>query len=874
MNIKTTLWRPLSILLVGMIGLIGNLSAADVTFSVDMNTYSGTFSTVQLSGSLNGWCGCEQMAETAPGSGIYTVTVTGVPAGNVEYKFTVDALTPNEYYETLTSGSSCTVTAGGFTNRFLTVGAGNIVLDTVCFEECVACDITEPTYMVTVQVDMNNYSGPYTSVQLAGGFNGWCADCSVVPTQPLPGVFSFTLELEASDIEYKFVARDEGGTGDYFETLAEGPCTIGTTFINRSLSISGDVTLDVVCFESCEACDGGGLQNDNACGALEVTVDGGPITADNTGATPDGPFPDCWVDTGVEADIWYFFTAPSTGSVEIETIDTGANDDTQVAVYGSSDGTCTGSLTEVGCGDDISTTNYMTLFEVSSLTPGDTYWIQVDGWQGTDGEFELDVRSTGVVDCPAPDAVICDNIDSYTLGVMNGQGAHWSTWSGNLGGAEDAIVTDEQAFSNNQSVLIAEGQSQDVLLLLGDESTGNWTLDWMMYVPSNATAYYNFQGDPNPGTSYITEVRFNANSGAPGEGVVSAGSLPFSYPEDQWFSVEHDIDLDNDLMTITIDGVEVGTIPYTNAGGDLLSSVDFFSIDAANRYYIDDVVYDGSAGVDPCPAPDALICDNFDTYDLGDADWINASYWAPWPGGTVVSNVVNDQAFSNSQSLNVGPGGAEDQLLLLGNQTTGLWTVDFMMYIPAGANGYYNMQNTEATGAWNFDIFFDTGGVGDYQESQASISSFTWPEDTWFQMSHTVDLNNSTVVVELDGVEIHSGPYAGDQVGAINFYSIDGTNNYYLDDVVVDGDPAVGLTEFVEGNFRIYPNPTGGLFTVEGQENIEAVVVRNVLGATVAQLQSNFSNRVELDLTGLNNGLYFVEITVNDVVSVQRLIKQ
>ncbi|MDA0973465.1 MAG: T9SS type A sorting domain-containing protein, partial [Bacteroidetes bacterium] len=108
----------------------------------------------------------------------------------------------------------------------------------------------------------------------------------------------------------------------------------------------------------------------------------------------------------------------------------------------------------------------------------------------------------------------------------------------------------------------------------------------------------------------------------------------------------------------------------------------------------------------------------------------------------------------------------------------------------------------------------------------------------------------------------------------INFYSIDGTNNYYLDDVVVDGDPAVGLTEFVEGNFRIYPNPTGGLFTVEGQENIEAVVVRNVLGATVAQLQSNFSNRVELDLTGLNNGLYFVEITVNDVVSVQRLIKQ
>ena len=54
----------------------------------------------------------------------------------------------------------------------------------------------------------------------------------------------------------------------------------------------------------------------------------------------------------------------------------------------------------------------------------------------------------------------------------------------------------------------------------------------------------------------------------------------------EWFKVEHLIDLDADNIEIWIDGVMVYTGVYTGNIG----SVDFYSIDADCRYYIDDVL--------------------------------------------------------------------------------------------------------------------------------------------------------------------------------------------------------------------------------------------------------------------------------------------
>jgi len=184
---------------------------------------------------------------------------------------------------------------------------------------------------------------------------------------------------------------------------------------------------------------------------------------------------------------------------------------------------------------------------------------------------------------------LCDNFESYAVNSTTGPNADWwTTWSGTEGGAEDGIVSADQAASGLKSMLIAEGGTQDVVLLLGDQNAGEWTLNFQMYVPAGATGYYNFQGQPEIGTDFVQQVFLNNGGMAPGTfEVENVGTA--TYPEDEWFTVSHIVDLDADEMEVLVNGVSVGVGPYAGTTGNL-SSMDFFSIDASNRYYIDDVL--------------------------------------------------------------------------------------------------------------------------------------------------------------------------------------------------------------------------------------------------------------------------------------------
>ena len=116
----------------------------DVSFSVDMAGYDGSYGMVNLNGSFNGWCGdCTPMSDD-DGDGVYEVTVA-LPLGTIEYKFTVDGWTDQENF---TPGDACTSTIDGFTNRTHDV-AGSSALDVVCWESCEACPTqgcTDPAF--------------------------------------------------------------------------------------------------------------------------------------------------------------------------------------------------------------------------------------------------------------------------------------------------------------------------------------------------------------------------------------------------------------------------------------------------------------------------------------------------------------------------------------------------------------------------------------------------------------------------------------------------------------------------------------------------------------------------------------------------------
>ena len=215
----------------------------DVTFQVDMSDYTGDFTTVELNGSFNSWCGsCNPMVDQ--GNGIWAVTLP-LAAGPIEFKYTFDNWGGQE---DLTEGSSCTVTNDGFTNRFLDI-TGDTIMPVVCWESCDACVVVPPG--VTFQVDMSEYIGDFTTVELNGSFNGWCGTCNPMTDQG-DGIWTVTLPLENGPIEFKYTF--DNWTGQ--EALTEGSsCTVtndGNT--NRFLDITGDILLPVVCWESCQAC--------------------------------------------------------------------------------------------------------------------------------------------------------------------------------------------------------------------------------------------------------------------------------------------------------------------------------------------------------------------------------------------------------------------------------------------------------------------------------------------------------------------------------------------------------------------------------------------------------------------------------------------
>ena len=222
----------------------------DVTFAVDMNNYTGSFTTVNVNGDFNAWCGSCNALSDADGDGVWTATLP-ITADSIDYKFTLDGWTGQE---TLTPGMSCVKTKSSFTNRYLHM-TSDTTLATVCWESCSSCSLAPPptpTYDVTFAVDMNNYTGSFTTVNVNGSYNAWCGSCNALSDADGDGVWTATLPITADSIEYKFTL--DGWTAE--ESLTPGTSCTKTTgaYTNRFLHMTSDTTLATVCWESCSSC--------------------------------------------------------------------------------------------------------------------------------------------------------------------------------------------------------------------------------------------------------------------------------------------------------------------------------------------------------------------------------------------------------------------------------------------------------------------------------------------------------------------------------------------------------------------------------------------------------------------------------------------
>ncbi len=136
--------------------------------------------------------------------------------------------------------------------------------------------------------------------------------------------------------------------------------------------------------------------NDTICTAVPIVLNAPAIQGTFVDATPDGPNINCAIpsDLGVPIrDVWYSFVAPAVGAVIIET-QAGTNNDTQLQLIRTTPAsTCTGTRTVVSCNDDISGSNFLSRITATGLTPGETYYVQVDPWGNGNGTFFIFINS-------------------------------------------------------------------------------------------------------------------------------------------------------------------------------------------------------------------------------------------------------------------------------------------------------------------------------------------------------------------------------------------------------------------------------------------------------------------------------------------------
>ena len=399
------------------------------------------------------------------------------------------------------------------------------------------------------------------------------------------------------------------------------------------------------------------------------------------------------------------------------------------------------------------------------------------------------------------------DFESFTAGgqVACQDPTNWTTWSNApCSPTEDAFISTDFAQSGVNAVK-DEGVN-DLVLSMGNKTTGKYEYNFSMYVPSNFCGYYNILQDFAGGSSkWGLEVYFHTD----GTGLVNAGAnnaATFTYVHDQWIPIKNIIDLDNDLAELIINGVSIyswqWSLGATGTGGiNQLSASDFFAGADANfttdvpKYYLDDITYKEYVPVNP-----PIYANDFESFTAGGQvacqDPTNWTTWSNAPCGTEDAYVSTDFAHGGVNAVKDEL--ANDLVLNFGNKTTGKYQFSFWMYIPTNHGGYYNLLHNFAgsSSEWGLECYFQDAGTLNVQTGADTITT-PYNHDQWFKMTNVIDLDNDQASLYMDdnllttwqwSLNELNGNAGLNQLSAADFFSGSGaagitTPLYYFDDI-------------------------------------------------------------------------------------------
>ncbi len=210
---------------------------------------------------------------------------------------------------------------------------------------------------------------------------------------------------------------------------------------------------------------------DDVCNALPLIFGtNGPYNSagsTNEVGEPAAPAGGCntqttWCNSTLNGSYWFTFVAPASGRVSIAA----PGFDDQIALYSAANcaAILSGGSTLIAANDDGGASFSAVVNPVNCLTPGVTYYVQVDQYNATTGTFTVVLTDLGAADPSFTGlaATYCDNSAAATLtpavtgGVFAGTGVTGSTFNPATAGAGTYSVTYtlNGCYTSTQSVTV------------------------------------------------------------------------------------------------------------------------------------------------------------------------------------------------------------------------------------------------------------------------------------------------------------------------------------------------------------------------------------------------------------------------------------
>lgn len=491
-----------------------------------------------------------------------------------------------------------------------------------------------------------------------------------------------------------------------------------------------------------------------------------------------------------------------------------------------------------------------------------------------------------------------DSFEAYTAGIpLTGQTTNWTTWSGTPGTGEDPLVSNAQAHTGTNSVVIIP--NNDLVKTLGSQTSGKWLISFYIYIPTGKAGYFNTLAGftPNP-FNWGMECYFDLGGGGRVLGG-SATAVTFSWTAAAWHHVEVLVDLDTDHAEFWFNGSMVHSWTWTagaSGGGSplRLDGNDLFGATANDEMYVDDYSVEKIL-------PGVFFSDSFDGYTAGIKLALqNPVFWTTWsnaPGGPEDAFVSNAQAYSGANSVVIVQN--NDLVKTFGSLTTGKWQISFQVYIPTGKAGYFNTLAgfTPNPFDWGMEVYFDLGGGGRLMGVPGAPVAFSWTPGTWQQVMVIVDLDANMAEFWFNGAMVGSawqwtqGGAHALRLDANDLFGATANDEMYIDDYSIeDITVIVGIDDNglqIPDEFALhqnFPNPFNPTTTIAYtlKENSQvSLKIYNTLGQLVKTLvnsqQEAGVKTVQWDGTNefgakVASGMYLYRLEANNFVQTKKMV--